>query len=56
MERSWLSGKKKFHALWSVKKVMLVVFWDVNRPITTDFPKQSVTVNNASYNQLLRQN
>ena len=29
--------KKKFQAQWSVKKVMLAVFWDIKEPIIIDF-------------------
>ena len=43
--------KKKFWMQWSVKKVMLIVFWD----ITVDFLEKGATVNSASYCQLLKQ-
>ena len=48
--------KKKFQAQQSVKKVMLTVFWNMNRPITTDLFEKAGIVNGAFYCQLLRQN
>ena len=34
---------------------MLMVFWDMKRSITFDFLEKDVTVNSASFSQLLRQ-
>ena len=48
--------KEKFCAQQSVKKVMLIVFWDMKGLITIDFLEKSATQNNASYCQLLRKN
>ena len=45
-----------FLAQWSVKKLMLTVFWDIKGPfITIDFLEKGATVNSASYCQILRQ-
>ena len=38
----------------SVKKVMLIVFWDMKWPIITDFLEKGLPVNNVSYYQLPR--
>ena len=48
--------KKKFREQYSVKKVMLTVFWDMKGLITIDFLEKVATVNNASYCKLLSQN
>ena len=48
--------KKKFCVQWSVKKVMLTVFWDVKGLITFDFLENDATANSFSYCQLLWQN
>ena len=37
--------KKKFQTLWSIKEVMLKVFWNMKRPITIDFFEKGATVN-----------
>ena len=42
------SVKKSFWAQWPVKKIMLVIFWDMKRRITIDFFEKGATVNNAS--------
>ena len=39
--------KKKFCVQWSVKKVMLTVFWDVKGLITFDFLENDATVNSV---------
>ena len=43
--------KKKFQAQWSVKEVMLTVFWCMKEPITIDFLEKD-----ATYCPFLRQN
>ena len=40
---------EKFHALYSVKKVMLTVFKDMKGPITIDFLEKMVAIDRASY-------
>ena len=35
---------------------MLTVFWDMKRHTPIDFLEKGITVNNASYDQPLRQN
>ena len=47
---------KKFWVQWSVKKVMLSVFWDMKELLTIDFLEKVATANSGSYCQLLRQN
>ena len=37
VETHWLSGKRKFQVQQSVKKVRLIVFWDMKELITIDF-------------------
>ena len=48
--------KKKVRGQMSAKKVMLAVYWDIKGPITRDFLEKYITMNNASYCQLCRQN
>ena len=46
---------KKFHVQWSIKKVLLTIFWDMKGPVTIDFLEKGVTVKNASYWEHQRQ-
>ena len=46
--------KKKFQGQQSVKKVTLMVLWNMKRLITIDSLEKEATVNNASYYQPLR--
>ena len=46
---------KKFRTQWSVKKMMLTVFWDMKGPIISDFLEKGTTVNSAFVCLLLRQ-
>ena len=48
--------KKRFYVQKSVKKDMLIVLWDMKRPINKDFHEKGPTVNNASSGLCLRQN
>ena len=48
--------RKKFCAQPSVKKVMLIVSWDMEETNITDFLEKGATENRASYCQLLWQN
>ena len=49
-----LSGKKNSSlsgnilTLYSVKKVMKIVFWDMTGPITFDFLEKGATINSTS--------
>ena len=47
--------KEKFWVQQSVKKGLLIVFWDIKRSIIIDFIEIGATVNNASYCQFLKQ-
>ena len=38
----FFSGKEKIPGVRSVKKAMLLVFWDMKGPITTDFLEKEV--------------
>ena len=51
-----LELKKKFHVQWSVKKIMLTIFWHMQGPITIDFFEKGTTVNSAFSCQFFRQN
>ena len=39
--------KKKFRKQRSVKKVTLILFWDMKEPIAIDFLEKGLTVNSA---------
>ena len=41
--------KKRLCTQQAVKKVMMIVFWDMNGLITIDFQEKVATENNASY-------
>ena len=47
---------KRYWVQQSVKKVTLIVFYDMKRPLIIDFLENSSTVNSYSYYQLLRWN
>ena len=49
-----LSGKEKVQ--WSVKKMMLTVFWHMKGPIIIDFLEKDATINSVFYCEILRQN
>ena len=40
--------KKRFPAEQAVKKILLIVFWDMKGPITIDFLKISAIANSSS--------
>ena len=48
--------KERFQEQWSVKKVILTVFWKMKIVITIDFFEKDATVNSASDCHLFRQN
>ena len=47
--------KKKFQAQGSVKKIMLIVFWDMKGSISIELLEKDATINIASYCKLLWQ-
>ena len=47
---------KKIRVQWSVKRVMLTVFWDVKGKVTINFLGKGATVSSSSNCQFLRQN
>ena len=53
VEIHWLSSKEKVRAQQSAMKVILIVFWNMKGPITTDFLEKDATVNSASLCQFL---
>ena len=55
-KRTDFPENKRFRVLYSVKLVILTVFWNMKGPITIVFLEKAATVNSASYFQLLRQN
>ena len=40
--------KKKFHVQWSVKKVMLTIFYNMNESIPIDFLEKDAPLNSDS--------
>ena len=44
---------KKFQIQWSLKKVMLILFWDMKGSITIDFFEKIATGNSSPFCQLL---
>ena len=52
----WFSSKEKVQVWQSIKKVMIIVFWDMKRLIIIDFLGKGAIANNASNYKLLRQN
>ena len=47
-------AKKKFQAQQSVEKLMLTIFWNMKRPITTELLEKIPTISSASYSKWLR--
>ena len=45
--------EKKFCTQWSVKKIMVTFFWDMQQLITFDFPEKGATVKISFYCQPL---
>ena len=52
MKTQWV--KKMFQVQWSLKKVMLTVFWDMKTSMTIDFLEKGKTLNSVSYCQVVR--
>ena len=52
----WLSGKEKVPQYESLKKIMLIVFWDMKERINIDFFEKGTTVCKNSYCFHLEQN
>ena len=49
-------AKKMFWVQWSVKKVLLTVFWNMKGPVTIDFLEKGTTINSVSLKFCLPQN